>query len=123
MAPPTVTPGEIWALATKSVPFGRMSGLWLHTCLCPDHLSAAPLTRLGRPVAPALNPALSRSEPGTIAKMVGTDTWASCDPCPAGTYRSGDASASNNVCIQIPAGVLGARAWGVGLGGLVACCA
>ena len=44
------------------------------------------------------------SDPGTYAGMNGTDTWNTCLPCADGYYRSGDASANNNVCRKIPGG-------------------
>jgi len=41
---------------------------------------------------------------GKYAKLDGG--WYKCTDCDAGTYRSGDASPTNNVCLAIPAGAL-----------------
>ena len=49
-------------------------------------------------------PALACSEPGTIATVVAPNAYKTCKPCDEGYYRSGDASANNNACKQIPAG-------------------
>lgn len=57
--------------------------------------------------SPTLVPPTSRapcSDPGTIATIVAPNTWATCEACPEGYFRTGDAAANNNVCKKIPAG-------------------
>lgn len=58
---------------------------------------ASPHLLLGLPLHPR-----PCSAPGTYAN--GTSTWQACLPCADGFYRTGDASANNNVCLRIPAG-------------------
>lgn len=43
-------------------------------------------------------------QPGTVSAIVSPNTYATCNPCQDGFYRSGDASLNNNVCKPIPAG-------------------
>ncbi|KAL4421395.1 hypothetical protein ABPG75_010686 [Micractinium tetrahymenae] len=44
-------------------------------------------------------------DPGTVAGIVSPNTYATCEPCADGYYRSGDSSPFNNVCKIIPQGV------------------
>lgn len=45
------------------------------------------------------------SPPGTYAAFEGDNTYLTCKSCADGYYRPGDASANNNACRMIPAGV------------------
>ncbi len=47
---------------------------------------------------------LNCSQPGTVSAIVAPNTYATCNSCQDGFYRSGDASLNNNVCKPIPAG-------------------
>ena len=75
----------------------------VNCCVHADCASPGSLLYLPLPDdAPALILGLPCSPAGQYAKLVsGTYT---CTACPAGYYRSGDASPFNNACHQIPSG-------------------
>ena len=79
---------------------------WCAVQPCVQHLtgSFAVPANLPHLILPSLAAPRCCSLPGKYSAIVNGNNYATCEDCPEGYFRSGDASPGNNACRQIPAG-------------------